>query len=138
MNQLVALESEVIEQVQPDTLFLPYREDVPSDHAVVFDAASVCCKSFRCPCVKNVYAYETLSETDFGIKPSGDCFKPNLFVDGTGWLEKNIEAMGIYQGEMREFLFPRSEVSIRALASLRGGQAGVEAAESFMVLKEIL
>tara|TARA_Y100000294_G_scaffold57986_1_gene54798 strand:+ start:1765 stop:1887 length:123 start_codon:yes stop_codon:yes gene_type:complete len=37
---------------------------------------------------------------------------------------------------MGEFPFPRSELNIRALATLRGATAGVEAAEGFMNLIE--
>jgi hypothetical protein len=38
---------------------------------------------------------------------------------------------------MGDFPFPRSEECVRAQAVLRGSQAGVHAAEAFMVLKEI-
>jgi len=46
--------------------------------------------------------------------------------------------MKIYENEMGSHPFPRSEEAIKALATIRGIVAGVESAESFMSLKEIL
>lgn len=46
--------------------------------------------------------------------------------------------MNIFKSEMAQHHFPRSERNIRALAILRGVTCGVEYAESFMLLKEIL
>ena len=46
--------------------------------------------------------------------------------------------MKMYKGELGEHPFPRSEEAIKALATIRGIVAGVESAESFMSLKEIL
>ena len=44
--------------------------------------------------------------------------------------------MDIYKSEMKEFPFPRSKKSIRALAALRGGQSGFNAAEAFELVYE--
>ncbi len=129
--------SQVMRQVQPDTIYVPYRNDVHSDHAVVFDAAISCSKSFRYPSIKRIYAYETLSETEFGLRPDDPGFRPNLFVDISVWLEKKISIMKLFKGEMAAFPFPRSEECIRAQAMLRGSLAGVSAAEAFMILREI-
>lgn len=126
-----------VRRIAPDTLYLPYRNDAHSDHAYVFDAAVACTKTFRYPSVRSVYVYETLSETEFGLRTDDPRFRPNHFVNVSGWLERKIEVMRLYEGEMSEFPFPRSEVCIRAQAALRGSQAGVEAAEAFMLIKEI-
>ena len=135
--ELVGAVSAVFEEVCPHTVYVPYRNDAHSDHAAVFDAATSCCKSFRHPTLRGVYAYETLSETEFGLRPDDTGFRPNLLVDTTRWLERKIEIMKLFAGEMGTFPFPRSEECLRAQATLRGSQAGVHAAEAFMVLKEI-
>ncbi|MGW9063188.1 PIG-L deacetylase family protein [Achromobacter animicus] len=136
-SDLVGSLGSVIKAVQPNILYVPYRNDVHSDHAAVFDAAMACSKSFRYPSVRAVYAYETLSETEFGIRPDDGGFRPNLFVDVSPWMERKIEIMRMFAEEMGEYPFPRSERSLRALATLRGGTAGCEAAEGFMILKEV-
>ena len=137
MADLVGAVSQVIGRIQPDTLYLPYRNDAHSDHAAVFDAAVACCKSFRYPSVKRVYVYETLSETEFGLRPDDPGFRANLFVDTAAWLDQKINIMRMFAGELGNFPFPRSEQCIRAQAMLRGSQAGTTAAEAFMILKEI-
>ncbi|RDB42159.1 PIG-L family deacetylase [Halomonas sp. DQ26W] len=136
-GELVFSMAEVINHLKPDTLFLPYRNDVHSDHASVFDAIVSASKSFRSPFVRSIYAYETLSETDFGLRPDDSGFRPNLYIDIGGYLEKKIDIMKLFDGEMGVFPFPRSEECIHALATLRGAQSNAQAAEAFMILKEI-
>lgn len=136
MSVLVGRISEVFADFQPDEVFLPYPGDAHSDHRVTFEAAMACTKWFRYPSVKRVLAYETPSETDFGIDPRYSGFKPNVFIDISGQLERKIELMNIYESEINEFPFPRSEVALRALAQSRGGQAGFDACESFLLLRE--
>lgn len=126
-----------VRRIAPDTLYLPYRNDAHSDHARVFDAAVACSKTFRYPSVRAVYVYETLSETEFGLRSDDPGFRPNHFVDVGPWLERKIEIMRLYNDEMGAFPFPRSEPCMRAQAMLRGSQAGVQAAEAFMLIKEI-
>lgn len=135
-GDLIGAVGQVVKSVGAEVLYVPHRYDVHSDHAAVFDAAAACSKSFRYPTVKSVYAYETLSETEFGLRPDGG-FRPNLFVDIDGFLDRKLEIMKMFAGEMGAFPFPRSEECIRALATLRGSVAGVSAAEAFMILKEI-
>jgi len=136
MGILVEKISEVFADFQPDEVLLPYPGDVHSDHRVTFEAASACTKSFRYPSIKRVLAYETPSETDFGIDPRDSGFKPNVFIDIGGQLERKIELMKIYASEKGEFPFPRSEKVLRAIEQLRGSQAWFGAAEAFMLLRE--
>lgn len=126
----------VISTVEPGTVYLPHRHDVHSDHTVVFDATVAATKSFRAPSVRALHAYETLSETDFALRPDG-AFRPTLYVDVTAHLEEKQQILALYEGELRDLPFPRSLQAVAALATLRGVQAGVLAAEAFMTLKEI-
>ena len=137
MSDLVGKVSEVFREFQPEEVFLPHPADIHTDHRVVFDMVSSCTKSFRYPSVKRVLAYETLSETDFALG-TDLCFTPNVFVDVSAYIEQKIEIMKIYESEMGEFPFPRSEKAVRALASLRGAASGFEAAEGFQLLRERL
>ena len=137
VGDLVGAIGKVFQAIHPDTVYLPYRNDVHSDHVATFDATTSCCKTFRNNSVKRVYAYETLSETEFGLRPGDPGFRPNLFIDISENVERKIQILNMYTGEMGVFPFPRSEECVRAQAVLRGSQAGVHAAEAFMVLKEI-
>lgn len=136
-STLIGSVSKVMREVHPEVIYLPYRYDAHSDHTRVFDAVAACTKGFRYPSVQRVLAYETLSETEFGIRPDDSCFKPNHFVGIQPWLNTKLAILGIYRSEMGDFPFPRSEECILALARLRGSQVGLEAAEAFMILKDI-
>lgn len=138
MSLIVERMGSVMLAVKPEVIYVPYPGDVHSDHKYVFDAAISCTKWFRYPFVKRVLAYETLSETEFGLNPDTNGFRPNVFVNITGYLDKKIEVMRIFRSEVGAFPFPRSEQTIRSLANLRGSTVGVEAAEAFMLLKEIM
>ncbi|MBF0231441.1 MAG: PIG-L family deacetylase [Desulfamplus sp.] len=138
-KELISVVSKVITLLQPEIIYVPFRNDVHSDHEAVFDAVASCSKSFRYPFIKNLRAYETLSETEFSIRPANEShFTPNLWIDVSRFIEKKIEIMEMYKGEMGKHPFPRSEKNIRALSTFRGAFAGVEAAEAFMNLIEIV
>ena len=126
----------LFEEIQPDTVYAPYRTDAHSDHEVVFDATVACAKSFRSPFIKIIRIYETLSETEFGMRPEDSGFRPNFYVNISEFLDRKIEIMNMYEGEVQPHPFPRSIESIKALACLRGSFAGCFYSEAFMSLKE--
>ena len=135
MSDLVDGISEIFRSFKPEEVFVPHPSDVHTDHRVVFDAAASCTKWFRCPSVKRVLAYETLSETDFGLCTDKG-FRPNVFVDVEPFLDGKLRAMDIYASELGAFPFPRSHEAIRALATLRGAASGFKVAEAFELLRE--
>ena len=135
MSDIIKAISSVFKSFRPEEVFVPHPSDVHTDHRVVFNAVSACTKWFRYPSVKRVLAYETLSETDFGLG-TDQAFRPSVFVDINHFLRKKLEAMDIYASEVGEFPFPRSHEAIRALATLRGAASGYKSAEAFELLRE--
>lgn len=135
MSNLVTAVSNVFKTFEPEEVFVPHPADVHTDHSAVFNAVAGCTKWFRYPSVKRVLAYETLSETDFGLGTE-QSFRPNCFVNIEPYLEDKLRAMSIYASELGDFPFPRSYEAIRALATLRGAASGFKAAEAFELLRE--
>lgn len=138
LAELVAAVGIVIDAVQPDTIFTPWRHDVHSDHGAVFNAVVACVKSFRYPSVRTVLSYETISETDFALDPAVASFKPNVWVDITNDLEAKLDLLACYPSETKKFPFPRSGEAVMSQARARGIVAGVEAAEAFVLLKGVI
>jgi N-acetylglucosamine malate deacetylase 1 len=136
MSDLVAAISNIFKTFEPEEVFIPHSSDVHTDHRMVFNAVASCTKWFRYPSVKRVLAYETLSETDFGLG-TDQAFRPNVFVNIEPYIEEKLRAIDIYASELGEFPFPRSHMAIRALATIRGAASGFEAAEAFELLREI-
>ncbi len=129
--------SEVFNELRPEIVYLPFREDAHSDHKIVFDICQSGLKSFRNPYVKTVRVYETLSETDFS-SPLSAVFRPNTFVDISKQFKRKLELLSHYKAEFSEHPFPRSLKAVESQAILRGSFAGVEYAEAFMTIKEII
>ncbi|MDO2951788.1 PIG-L deacetylase family protein [Aeromonas simiae] len=128
----------VINDIKPEIVFSVYRNDAHSDHEIVFDAVMSATKSFRYPFVKKIMVYETMSETDFGMKPEDGGFRPNVFIDIGPYLAKKLDILGIFESEIGDFPFPRSRKALQSLAYVRGAQCNAEAAEAFMLIKEII
>ena len=137
-KEIIQVISKVFEEIQPNYLYLPFKNDIHSDHSIVFDAAASCTKSFRYPYVKKVMIYETISETEFAIRPDKEQFKPNLWIDISDYIDEKIEIMSLYESEIGKEPFPRSEQNIRSLAKFRGSTVGALSAEAFILLKEII
>ena len=136
MSELISKISNVFKEIKPNVIYLPFKNDVHSDHRKVFEAVYSCTKIFRYPFIKKILMMETLSETDFADITNS--FIPNVFVDISKFLNKKLKIMKIYESEIGKHPFPRSLETMEALAKVRGAQAGYKYAESFMLLKEIL
>lgn len=137
LGEIVKKLSIEIARIQPDILYLPFCNDVHSDHKIVFEASFSCTKTFRYPFIKKVYMMETLSETDYAPSIPGNSFTPNTYVDVSPYFDRKIEILKLYPGEIGLPPFPRSLEIVTSLASLRGSQTNCSYAEAFILLKEI-
>jgi hypothetical protein len=103
---------------------------------MVFETCMACSKWFRYPSIRRVLCYETLSETNFGARPSEPRFAPTTWIDISGHLEGKLAMAGIFASELGAHPFPRSLEAIRAQALLRGAEAGCSSAEAFQLIRE--
>lgn len=136
-KQLISKISEAINDFKPNFLYLPFKNDVHSDHRVSFESIFSCTKSFRYTFIKKIYMMEVLSETEFAPSIPAEFFVPNYYVDISEFFLNKIEILKIFENEIGKHPFPRSLKNIEALATFRGSAANCDYAESFMLLKEI-
>lgn len=134
-QRLVGKISQSLMAIEPNIIFLPFINDVHTDHKRIAEAVISSTKWFRCPSVEKLLYYETISETDYNIDSKSSKFAPSVYVDISLYLDEKVNIMNIYKDEINDFPFPRSEKAIRSLAYLRGSQCGAEAAESFELLR---
>ena len=127
----------VIEQVEPDILFIPFAGDVHMDHRLVFEAAMVAVRPNGRRIPDRVYSYETLSETNWGAPGITPAFVPTVFVDVTEHLGRMLEAMQQYESELRAFPNERSLQAAEALSRVRWETVCVDAAEAFVLVRQI-
>jgi LmbE family N-acetylglucosaminyl deacetylase len=130
--------SKFIKQFEIDTVFVPHRGDIHIDHRMVFNAALVSCRPVGNYSVKNIYAYETLSETEWAAPFGDDTFIPNYFVSiNEEFLDLKLKAMSCFQSQLKEFPSSRSLETIEALAKFRGSTINKDRAEAFMLIRQI-
>jgi LmbE family N-acetylglucosaminyl deacetylase len=85
-----------------------------------------------------ILGFETPSSTEWNTAALHGSFKPDLYVAVADQLDSKIAALAAYDSEMRASPHPRSEAYVRALATVRGGAAGVASAEAFTLLRGVL
>ena len=127
--------SKVVNEVNPDILYIPHKGDLNKDHRLVFESCLVATRPANHK-IERILSYETLSETEWGqsIEP----FTPNVYIDISDTIKTKIEAMKAYKSELKWYPHPRSLEIIEALAKKRGSEVGVKFAEAFMLIREIV
>lgn len=128
----------VVAEVQPDVIYTHWPNDLNVDHGVACRAVLTAARPLPGAKTKAIYAFETLSSSEWSLYGDAKAFAPNRFVDISATLEKKLAALDCYRGEMRDFPHPRSLKAVRALAEVRGSTAGLIAAEGLMVLREVV
>jgi LmbE family N-acetylglucosaminyl deacetylase len=129
---------ECLRACAPDELYLPFPGDLHLDHQLVFHSALVAARPCREGFPKAIYAYETLSETNWNAPFLTPSFIPNHFVDITGTVDAKLEAMALYRSQLRPGPHERSLPALRALATLRGATVGLGAAEAFIAIRTLI
>lgn len=129
----------VVEEVKPEIVFIPFAGDINKDHRLVSEASLVALRPKPDFYVRKVFYYEVLSETEWSKPPQKieDVFIPNYYEDISDYLEDKIKAMECYKSEFKEYPHPRSLTGIKVLAQKRGTECGKNAAEAFMLIREI-
>lgn len=128
---------EILAGTRPRVVYTHHGGDLNMDHRLIHQAVLTACRPVPGHSVRSIYTFETLSSTEWTSPAVGEAFEPVRFVDITSSLERKIAALESYRSEMRPFPHPRSYEGIRALARLRGVTVGFEAAEAFMVIREV-
>lgn len=129
--------NEVIQQIEPDEVYIPHRGDMQLDHKMVVDAAMVALRPKYKHVVKRIYAYETLSETGWDIPNTVNEFIPNVYENISDTLNEKMKALTIFQSQLAPFPNSRSLEAVEALARFRGATVSVNAAEAFSLIREI-
>lgn len=140
--ELVQYIEKVMMDVQPDLIFTHHPYDLNNDHYHVSRACQAASRLSQRKCakpIKGLYFMEVLSSTDWAFPVDGNGFQPNTFFEiGKEFLEMKIKAVEAYKGVMRPYPHPRSREGLTGLAAYRGGQAGLNYAEAFQAIYQIL
>lgn len=128
----------IISKFKPSTIYTHHRGDVNIDHRIIHDAVVTACRPMPgSQFVRTLMFFEVASSTEWQPPGSGTPFLPNWYVDISDALCKKLEALEVYECEMRAWPHARSIKAVEHLARWRGANIGVEAAEAFMLGRKI-
>ena len=127
---------ELVREVEPEIAFIPHKGDMHADHQETAKAAMVALRPYDNPQLKAIYAYETLSESEWNLPSVENVFMPDTWNDITDYIDLKKRAMKCYESQLKEFPNPRSIGAIDALARLRGSTIGFQYAECFMTIRK--
>lgn len=128
---------ELIAEHRPDTIFTHHAGDVNIDHRRTHEAVVTACRPQSGHTVKTLLSFEVPSSTEWQLPGSAPVFAPNWFVDISGTLDRKMAALDAYFDELREWPHPRSRHGVEYLARWRGATIGVDAAEAFVLGRQL-
>lgn len=126
-----------LDKYRPDIVYTHHAGDLNIDHCRVHEAVNVSCRPMPSSSVKTLLYFEVPSSTEWQPPGSAPAFSPSWFVDISQTLSLKLDALKVYQSEMREWPHPRSLEAVEHLARWRGATVGRTACESFVVGRNI-
>jgi len=133
----------VISKIQPSIVYTHHGGDLNIDHRITCEAVITACRPYPGQAVRTLLFMEIPSSTGWQVPDTHITFNPTWFTDisardkGTSFLEKKLNALRVYDSEMRAFPHARSIEAVKALARWRGASAGLNAAEAFVSGRQI-
>lgn len=134
--------STLVRDIKPTVVYTHHRGDANQDHRTIFAATLVAVRPFGDNPVRKVLSYEVASSTEWGPPFAEWAFLPNIFVDITHTLSTKLNAVEAYRNtfsnEVKPFPHPRSTEAVQIYAQQRGVMVGMEAAEAFVLVRQLL
>jgi len=124
--------------VTPTIVYTHHGGDLNVDHRLTHQAVLTACRPQSEEIVRAIYTFETPSSTEWSATDMEEAFLPQRFIDVSDHMAAKIAALECYGSEMRDFPHARSIKAVEALATLRGSQSGLVAAEAFRVIREVI
>ena len=132
---VVKVVEELVERIKPEVIYTHHPGDLNVDHGVVHRAVLTATRPVAGQPVREIYAFEVPSSTEWSFGGLRPAFHPNVFVDVAATLEAKIAALACYDTESRKFPHPRSPEALRAGAKRWGSVVGCQAAEAFELVR---
>ena len=136
LDVIKAVEKEV-DRLQPHTLVTHHSGDLNIDHRITHEAVLTACRPQPGCSVRRILSFEIPSSTDWQELGNNTFFQPNWFEDVSAYIEYKIEALKVYESEMKQWPHSRSIENVKNLSLFRGSSVGCESAEAFMLIRNI-
>ena len=135
---VIKVVEQAIDQHRPEIIYTHHNGDVNIDHRRIQEAVVTAARPMPSSSIKTLLFFEIVSSTEWQTPASASVFAPNWFVDVSETLSLKLKALEAYQAEMRTWPHPRSITAVEHLARWRGASVGVEAAEAFILGRNLV
>jgi LmbE family N-acetylglucosaminyl deacetylase len=123
---------------EPELVLLPALPDYDQDHQAFFDAGIAATRPIAAQFGKWLAPHVMTYEMTKIQWAAGPLPRMAAFCDITGVMETKLESVRRYRTMLRPSPHIRSLESVKALATIRGAELGVQYAEAFGVLRTTL
>lgn len=123
----------LMQKFVPEVVYTHHYGDLNIDHAIVHRATMTACRPLPGSHIKEIYTYEVLSATEWGLGNSA--FSPSMFMNIADCWDKKLKALLCYKDEIRNFPHTRSLENLDFLSRYRGATIGFERAEAFSTIR---
>jgi len=127
-----------INKYKPEIVYTHHYGDLNIDHKIVHEAVVTACRPMPSQIAKTLLFFEIPSSTEWRMSNTTSYFIPNWFMNVTDTLSIKLKALEVYQSEMRNWPHSRSIEAVEHLARWRGASIGVEAAEAFVLGRNLV
>lgn len=127
-----------VDRHKPQVVYVHHAGDVNVDHRRLHEAVVTACRPTPGYPARRLLSFEVASSSEWQPPGSAPAFQPNWFVDISVQWQRKREALVAYASEMRPWPHARSLEALEHMARLRGSQVGVEAAEAFCLLRQVV
>jgi LmbE family N-acetylglucosaminyl deacetylase len=127
-----------INERKPEIIYTHHHGDLNNDHRITHQAVLTACRPEPNTTVKKIYCFEIPSSTECQTPIAEFSFIPNTFVNISSELEKKVTALKAYESEMKPWPHSRSIKAVEHLARWRGASACFEAAEAFILYRNLI
>jgi len=135
--EIVKKVEKVIYAIRPNLVYTHFGDDLNVDHRLTFQAVLTACRPQPKFFVKKILCFEVLSSTEWQAKKKNKLFCPGEYNDISKFIDKKIEAIGVYGDEIRKYPHPRSKPGAKILAQYRGLEVGYKYAEAFQIVRSL-
>jgi LmbE family N-acetylglucosaminyl deacetylase len=126
-----------IEEHSPEIVYTHHYGDLNIDHELTCRAVTTATRPLADSSVERVFAFETLSATEWSVPSPDNSFQPQHFVTVDEQLTDKLDALKLYADELRKPPHPRSIETVRKNTEVWGAKVGSHAAEAFEVIREL-
>ncbi|HET7890005.1 MAG TPA: GNAT family N-acetyltransferase [Candidatus Sulfotelmatobacter sp.] len=135
---VIKIVEELIRKHAPNTIFTHGSADLNIDHHITHRAVLTATRPIEGHCVRNLYAFEIPSSTDWAFHRMIPSFQPNTFFNIDSTIDHKKRAMACYETEVQSFPHPRSLEALEVVARRWGTVVGCQAAEAFELVRSVV